>query len=292
MSLDTVETPASPGAGGSVHAQQVRVYEATGGWRALDFGEMWRFRDLFRSLVMRDVKLRYRQTLLGVGWVVLLPLLSAGVLTFVFGSVAKLPSNGVPYFLVTLAGMVAWTFFSGVLARGSSSLVNNAALVGKVFFPRALLPLSAIGSTTVDMLVSLVLATVLAATQGIYPTAAFLLAPVWLGLGILVVLGPTLIFAAATVSYRDVNYILPIFVQMLLYVSPVAYSLEAVPAKFRDVYALNPLVAPLQGLRHALLGYGDIPASSVLSSVVFASLFLFAGATYFSHQEQRFADVI
>ena len=270
----------------------VTVLEPTGGWRALSVAELWRFRDLMRALVLRDVKLRYRQTLLGVAWVVILPLFSAGVLTFVFGSVAKLPSGGVPYFLIPLAGNVGWSFYSGVLSRGSGSLTGNAALVSKVFFPRALLPVSTIGSAAVDMVVSLALAVGLAATQGIYPHAGLLMAPVWLLLGLAVAFGPVLVLAGAMAVFRDVGYILPIALQALLYLSPVAYQLSAVPGHYRSLYELNPFTAPIEGLRKAILGVGHVPAESVVSSLVCAVVLLVCGAIYFRRHEQRFADVI
>lgn len=268
------------------------VIEPTSGWRALDVREAWRFRDLFRALVVRDVKLRYRQTLLGVSWVVLQPLLSAGVLTLVFGQIAKLPSGGVPYFLLALSGTVSWSLFSNFLLRGSSSLIANSALVSKVFFPRVLLPVSTVGQVVVDLMVSLVLVIGAAATQGIYPSLAILSLPLWLAAMGLLALGPVLILAATMVTYRDVGYVLPVVVQLLLYASPVAYAVGAVPPNIRTVYLLNPLVAPIEGVRWALLHTAAPSGTSMISTAACGLVLAVIGALWFRRFEQRFADVI
>ena len=290
---DAAATPLHPqGATPAATAMTPLVIQATGGWRALDLREAWRFRDLFRALVVRDVKLRYRQTLLGISWVVLQPLLSAGVLTLVFGTVAKLPSAGVPYFLLTLSGTVTWSLFSNYILRGSGSLVANSALVSKVFFPRVLLPLSTAGQVLVDVLVSLVLVVGAAAIEGIYPAWALLTLPLWLAATVILATGPVLILSAATVSFRDVAYVLPVLVQLGLYASPVAYDISAIPVHLRRWYEANPLVAPIDGARWALLGTPAPSALSILSTCVAIAVMIPFGAVFFRKFEQRFADVI
>lgn len=291
MSVTSSDAPRTA-RGNTTRISSRTVIEPTSGWRSLDLREVWRFRDLLRSLVVRDVKLRYRQTLLGVAWVVLQPLLSAAVLTFVFGRVARLPSEKVPYFLTALTGMVAWTLFSGVLQRGASSLIGNAALVGKVFFPRVLLPLSTVGSALLDAAVGLILIVALGELSGVGLHAQLLLAPIWLLLGLLVTLGPAMVFAALTVSYRDVAYVLPVALQAMLFISPVAYGISAVPARYRALYDLNPYVAPLQGFRASLLGQGLPPLSAIVSSGICGIVLLVVGTLYFRRHEQLFADVI
>ena len=288
----TTTEPARPTAEPITARALQTVIEPTHGWRALDLREMWRFRDLLRSLVVRDIKLRYRQTALGVFWVLLQPLISAAVFTFVFGRVARLPSGPVPYFLIALTGMLTWTLFSGVLQRGSQALVANAALVGKVFFPRLLLPISAVGSGLIDVAGAATLVIALAAANGVFAGFSLLLLPVWLLLAILLALGPAIATSALTVAYRDVAYVIPVAMQALLFLSPVGYDTTAVPERFRSLYELNPLVAPIQGVRSALLGLPGPSLISVTSSALCAAVLLVLASVYFTRHERRFADVI
>jgi lipopolysaccharide transport system permease protein len=203
------------------------------GWASLDLSEIWQFRDLLFTLAVRDVKLRYRQTVLGAAWVVLQPLMAAGIFAFVFGRVARLPSNGVPYFLFAYVGLVAWNLFSTTLNKAGGCLVGNAHLVSKVYFPRMVLPLSTAFGSLIDAAVSLAMLVVMMAIRHLSPGWAVLLLPVWFVLLLMLSLGVGLFTAALMVRYRDVQYILPVFTQMLLYASPVAYALSAVPAKLQ-----------------------------------------------------------
>jgi lipopolysaccharide transport system permease protein len=255
--------------------------------------ELWDFRGLLIRFAARDVTLRYRQTALGVTWVVAQPLLAAGVLSFVFGNVAGLPAPaGIPYFVFTLVGTVGWTAFSQVANRSSSSLVGNASLVQKVFFPRLLLPLSTVCSTMVDMAVSLGLLAVLLITNNVNPGFALLTLPVWLVLFVAIGLGLGLASSALMVRYRDVGYVLPVVVQLLLFLSPVAYTLNSVPPGSRTLYELNPLAGLLEGLRWSVLGtpaptFGLALYSGMMSIVVFM-----LGLMLFHRMERGFADVI
>lgn len=262
-------------------------------WIPAHPGELWQFRELARRFAARDITLRYRQTALGVTWVILMPLMSAGILSFVFGNVADLPAPaGVPYFVFSLAGMTAWTAFSQVATRSSGSLLANASMVQKVFFPRLLLPISTVMSTMVDVLVSLGLLAALLVITGVWAGPAILTLPVWLFLVVAIGLGIGLTSAALMVKYRDVQYVLPVAVQFLLYGTPVAYSLDAVPDDARWIFELNPLTGLMEGARWATIGT-PAPTGWVLGWSIAASLLtLIAGALIFTRMERQFADVI
>lgn len=257
-----------------------------------DLAEIWQFRGLLRQFTRRDVTLRYRQTALGVIWVVLQPLIAAGIFAIVFGRVAGLSSNGVPYVVFSYAGLLGWTMFSGYVTKASGSLVGNAALVSKVYFPRILLPLSAIGSTLLDFAVSLGLLSVLLAVTSTSPGWGLALLPVWVVLTLVLGTGIGLLAGSLAVRFRDVNYVLPVLVQFLLYASPVAYALSAVPHSLRPYFIANPLTGLLEAYRWSLLGTGSAPGAYVLYSAGFAVAALVIGWTAFARMERSFADVI
>lgn len=262
------------------------------GWVAINFKELWQFRDLLVTLAGRDLKLRYKQTALGVIWVVLQPLLAAGVFSFVFGMVAKLPSSGIPYFVFSFAGLLGWNLFSSVLSKTTGCLVGNAHLISKVFFPRLILPLSSLGANFVDFAVAAVMMVVLLFIYQIVPSLMVLLLPVALMMLIAIALGIGLCTAALSVSYRDVQYIIPVFVQLLLYASPVAYSVSAVPEHLQWIYQLNPLTPPLELIRASLLGT-DLPSvGPFMISVVFSVVILFVGLFSFKRLERKFSDIV
>lgn len=273
-----------------------------GRWAALRLGDLLEFRDLLLALAQRDIKLRYKQTLLGIAWVVLQPLLAAGIFTFVFSLVAKMPSDGVPYFLFSFTGLLGWNLFNNVLTRASGCLVANANLISKIYFPRLILPLATLGSAVVDFAVAAGMMVVLMAAFRWAPPPALLLLPIWLVLLTALALGLGLWTAALSVSYRDVQYVLPVLTQLLLYASPVPYGASAVPHRLQAVYYLNPLSAPLQAVRWSLLGHADsLPAHSVpppppvgwlLYSIAVAAAFLVTGLVAFKRMERTFADII
>jgi lipopolysaccharide transport system permease protein len=268
------------------------ILRPTSGWVAINFRDLWQYRDLLMSLASRDVKLRYKQTLLGVIWVVLQPLLAAGVFSFVFGMVAKLPSDGRPYFLFSYAGLLGWNLFNSTLSRCSTCLVGNSQLISKVLFPRLVLPLSTVPSTLIDFGVAFAMMIPLLVIYRVPLTLPILLLPVWMLVLLLFSLGIGLCSAALTVSYRDVQYILPVFLQILLYASPIAYSLSAVPAKLHMIYLLNPLSGPLEAFRWSLLGSPRPPQSSLIYSVIIAAISFLVGSYTFKRMERKFADVI
>jgi len=263
------------------------------GWLPTNPRELWEFRELLRQFAVRDITLRYRQTALGVIWVVLQPLLAAGILSFVFGSVANLKAPaGVPYFVFTLAGMTAWNAFSNTLTRSGGVMVGNATMIQKVFFPRLLLPLSTVLSTLLDVAVSLVLMAVLMIVSGVAPGVELILLPVWLALVLLLSLGAGLAAGALMVRYRDVQYVLPVAVQFLLFASPVAYPLSAVPAHAQRLFELNPLTGLLEGFRWSLIAT-PAPSVGLACYAAGASVAIFVlGLGLFNRLERQFADVI
>ena len=262
------------------------------GWTALNLPEIWKFRDLLVSLAQRDLKLRYKQTALGIVWVLLQPLLAAGVFSFVFGIVFKAPSGGVPYLVFSFAGLLGWNFFSNVLSKVSGCLVGNSQLISKVFFPRLVLPLSCVGSCVVDLGVASGMMALLLVVYHVVPSVTLLLFPLWLLILTALAMGLGLWTAALMVTYRDVQYILPVFLNILLYASPVAYSATAVEERYRWVYQLNPLTPPLDAMRASLLGAAFPSALSLGISAGIACVILAGGLYAFKRMERSFADVI
>ncbi|MEA3212776.1 MAG: lipopolysaccharide transport system permease protein [Chthoniobacter sp.] len=269
----------------------IKIRPSTG-WAALNLREIWKFRDLLLSLASRDLKLRYKQTALGVIWVVVQPLMAAGIFSFVFGKVAQLPSDGVPYLLFSFAGLLGWNLFSNTVTKCNGCLVGNSQLISKVFFPRLILPLSTVPSVLVDFAVAAAMMTVLMFINGVVPGWGILLLPVLMGMLLMLALGIGLCTAALSVSYRDVQYIVPVFMQILLYASPIAYAVSAVPAHLRSVYLLNPLSAPLEAFRASLLHTSWPSASSLAGAAAVSGLVFLSGLYSFKRMERKFADVI
>ncbi|HKI37783.1 MAG TPA: ABC transporter permease [Gemmataceae bacterium] len=268
------------------------VIRPRSGWAALDLRELWRFRDLLLTLALRDIKLRYRQTVLGVAWVVLQPLLGAAIFAFVFGLVAKLPSEGIPYFVFAYAGLTAWTAFQTTFTKASTCLVQNANLVTKVYFPRLVLPLSTAFGAVIDFVCGLAMLVPMLAAFHVAPGWPVLLLPVWLALLLLLALGAGLVAAALSAQYRDVQYILPVVLQLAMYASPLAYALKVVPEKWQTLYSLNPLVGLLEAVRWSLLGSAAPPVAAVAYGATVAAGTFVGGAMIFRRAERRFADVL
>lgn len=290
-----VQTPTEAESDGEAQQPHL-VIRASSGWAALDLKQIWLYRDLLMTLAGRDVKLRYRQTALGVVWVILQPLLAAGIFSFVFGTLAKFPSNGVPYFVFSYAGLLAWNVFSSTLTKASGVLVGNSGLISKVYFPRLVLPLSTVPSTLLDFLVALGMMAVLMVIYRVTPGIGILFLPLWIALILMIAVGIGLYTSALMVSYRDVQYVLPVVTNMLLYVSPVAYSVSyaasKVPENLRFLYLLNPLAGLLEAFRWSILGRGEMNWGYVAYSAVFAILVFVGGAFSFKKMERKFADVI
>jgi lipopolysaccharide transport system permease protein len=266
-----------------------------GRWARLSLREVWLYRDLLYTFAQRDVKVRYKQTALGVIWVILQPLLAAAIFAFVFGRIANMSSERVPYLVFSYAGLLAWNAFNGTLTRASASVVDNARLVSKVYFPRLMLPLSTLGTTLVDFAVASVLLVVMLAWYRINPGWPLLLLPFWLAVLLAAAIGLGLWTSALMVRYRDMQYALPPFLQLMLYASPVAYSasyVEHLSAKFRVIYFLNPLSSLIEGFRWSVLGTGAMHWPWVAYSVAITFAVLFVGLFEFKRMERQFADVI
>lgn len=261
------------------------------GWSALDLRELWRYRELLLIFGLRDVKLRYRQTFLGVTWVLLQPLLAAGIFGFVFGTIAQLPSEGLPYFLFAYTGLLGWNAFQSNLTKASSCVLQSSNLISKVYFPRMILPISTSLSTLIDFAVALALLGVILPFWVTFGPR-LLLVPVWLGMLFLMSLGLGLLAAALMVAYRDVQYIVPVLVQLGLFATPVAYGMSAVPERYRFLLLFNPLTGPLEGLRWSLLGTTPPSWECVVYSTVCAILVFLGGTFLFKRMERSFADVI
>ena len=225
-------------------------------------------------------------------WVILQPLLAAGIFSFVFGRVARLPSDGLSYFVFSYAGLLGWNLFSGTLTKVSGSLVGNAHLISKVFFPRLILPLSAVPSVLVDFGVAAAMMIALLFTHGIPVGWGLLLLPVWIGTILALATGVGLWSASLMVSYRDIGYVLPVALQLLLYASPVAYPASAVPSSLRTVYQCNPLASVLEAFRWSLLGRGELNGPALAWAAVFTVGVFLVGVFSFKRMERTFADVI
>ncbi|MWB97271.1 ABC transporter permease [Agromyces seonyuensis] len=256
------------------------------------FREIWSAREVLWRFGTRDILLRYRQTVVGVAWVVIQPLVGAGIFSLVFGGVAGLPSGGVPYFLFSLAGLLSWNLFASVIDRSAPSLVSNQALVSKVYFPRLLVPASTVLSVLLDTAVGLGLFVVLLFVFGVNPGWPVLLFPVWALLALMAGLGLGMAASAIMVKYRDVGYVLPWVVQVLFYATPVAYALEGAPADLRWLFELNPLTWMMEAFRWSMLGLDAPPLWQMGGFALFAVLLLALGLTVFQRYERTFADVI
>jgi lipopolysaccharide transport system permease protein len=256
--------------------------------------DLWAYRELFAILAWRDVAVRYKQTVIGIAWAVIRPFITMVIFTIVFGRLAKLPSDGAtPYPLMVFAGMLPWFLVSNILSDASNSLLGNANLIGKVYFPRIIIPSSAAVVALVDFMINLLLLAGIMVWYNFAPSWQIILLPGFLALAVLASLGPALLITALNVKYRDFRYIIPFIVQLGLYVSPVGFSSTAVPDEWRFWYSLNPIVGVIDGFRWCLLGgESQLYAPGFLMSLVVVALFLWVGITYFRRTERTFADLI
>jgi len=264
----------------------------TKGWAALNVGELWRYRDLLWILVNRDIKLLYKQTALGFGWVALQPLIGANILALIFGRFAKLPSDGAPYLLFVFCGLTAWTYFSNSMQRASNSLIRNSQLVSKVYFPRMLIPLATMFAVLVDFAVMIVMLFIFMGFYRVPATFRLLAIPGFLLLMMLAATGVALWFSAVSVKYRDTSYALPFFAQIWMYASPVVYPTSMVPAQWQSLFALNPAVGFVEGFRWAVLGHSALNLNILLLTIAMSLFLLFSGAFFFRRVERGFADII
>jgi lipopolysaccharide transport system permease protein len=273
-------------------AQPARiVIEPAHGWISLRLRDLWEYRELLYFLFWRDLKVRYRQTVLGAAWAIIQPLSAMVVFSIFFGKLAKIPSDNIPYPIFSYAALLPWNLFASGMGRASTSLVSGASLITKVYFPRLIVPISATLAGLVDFAIAFVILLGMMAFYGIWPTAAAIWLVSFLLLALAVALGIGLWLSALNVQYRDIQYLVPFLAQFWLFATPVAYPSSLLSEPWRTLYGLNPMVGVVEGFRWALVG-GPPPGPMLGLSVVVAVLVLVSGAYYFRRVERTFADVV
>lgn len=275
-----------------MQSSRVTLIEPTRGWLSLDLGAVWEYRELLYFLIWRDLKVRYKQTALGASWIIVQPLATMIVFSVVFGRLAGLPSDGIPYPIFSYAGLLPWNYFSSGVARSGNSLVSNGRLITKVYFPRLVIPIAAAASGIVDFGVAFVILLGLMAFYGVAPTIALLALPAFLLMAAALGLGVGLWLSAINVRYRDVGFAMPFLLQLWMFLSPVAYATSLVPANWQWVYALNPMAGVVEGFRWALLGTAPPSGLALAVSLLIVGIALVSGSFAFTRMERDFADVV
>jgi lipopolysaccharide transport system permease protein len=271
--------------------EHVTVIEPIKGWRSLDLKELWAYRELFFVLTLRDIKVRYKQTALGITWAILQPVMMMIVFSVVFGKLAKMPSHGYPYPIFVYAGLLPWTFFANAVSSSANSLIGSAHLVSKIYFPRLMIPLASIGAGIVDFAIASAFLLVLMVFYGVGWSFNLLLAPLLVGGLIFISLGIGTFLCALNVAYRDFRYVIPFMIQFWLFATPVVYPASLVPQEWRWLLYLNPMAGLIDGFRAALLEAPLDVGGLAISLVMSLALFL-AGIAYFEKVERRIADII
>ncbi len=268
----------------------VKIIQASSGWKMVDFKEIWRYKDLLYFLTLRGIKARYAQSILGVSWAIIQPLFTTLVFTLVFGGLAKVDSDGMPYLLFSYLALWPWNYFSGTLTESANSLIQNANMITKVYFPRMVLPLSAILSKLLDFIIAFVVVICLLIYFQITPGWGLLVLPLLIIQLLMTSLGIGMFLSALAVKYRDVKHALTFVVQLLLYAAPVVYSTHAVPEKYLPFYILNPMVGVIEGFRAAFLAR-PMPWEWIWPGSILSVVFFIFGMMYFRRMERIFADV-
>ena len=281
----TVDRPAQ----GALH--RIRI-QPSSGWGSLNLGELWAHRELVYFLTWRDVKVRYKQTALGAIWAIIQPIMTMAVFALFFGRLAKVPSDGVPYPLFAFTALVPWMFFSNGLTQASNSLVHNANLLTKVYFPRLAIPISTVMAGALDFVLSFVVLVAMVAYYGITPTANVVWLPLFALLALVTSLGVGLWAAAINVQFRDVRYTIPFLTQFWMFGTPVAYPSSLLPEPWRTVFGINPMVGVVEGFRWSLVGAKTAPGPIIALSSLVAVALLVSGAYYFRRMERTFADIV
>lgn len=271
--------------------EHVTVIERPKGWRALDLNELWAYRELLWVLSMRDVKIRYKQTILGFAWAIIQPFMMMVVFSIFFGHLAQLPSDGIPYPIFVYVGLLPWTFFANSVSVSGNSLIGSAQLISKVYFPRLIIPMSAMGSSLVDLLVAAGVLLVMMLWYGIGWSLNLLFVPVLVVAVAFAALGVGTLLSALTVAYRDFRYVLPFLIQLWMFVTPVVYPTSLVPVRWQWIFYLNPMAGLIEGFRSAFIGKPFNFLALAISMTVAVILFLI-GVAYFEKVERRFADII
>lgn len=271
----------------------VTVIRPSSGWSMINLRDLWRYRELIYFMTWRDIKVRYKQTLLGAAWAVLRPFLTMVVFSIFFGELAGVPSDGVPYPIFAFAALLPWELFANALSIGSRSLVQNSNMITKVYFPRVILPLASVLAGVVDFFFAFLVLAGMMVYYGIAPTPAVWTLPLYLLLTVITAMGVSLWLSALNVLYRDVGYVTPFLTQFWLFITPIAYGASLVPARWRFLYAINPMVGVVNGFRWALLGIESAaPSQILLVSIGVSLLVLVSGLFYFRRMERQFADMV
>ena len=268
------------------------VIKPSRGWVPLRLRDLWEYRELLYFLTWRDIKVRYKQTVLGATWAIIQPVFTMVVFSLFFGRLAKIPSDGIPYPIFAYAALVPWTFFANGLSQSSNSLVGSAELITKVYFPRLIIPVSSILSGLIDFAIAFAVFILMALYYGIYPTTSILLLPFFLLLGLTTALGVGLWLSALNVRFRDVRYIIPFLTQFWLFATPIAYPSSLLSEPWKTIYGINPMVGVVEGFRWVLLGTETAPGAMIYVSSLVALCLLVSGVFYFKRVEKYFTDVI
>jgi homopolymeric O-antigen transport system permease protein len=266
--------------------------EPSRGWVSLKLGEIWEYRELLYFLTWRDIKVRYKQTALGAAWAIIQPFFTMLVFSLFFGRLAKVPSDGVPYPIFSFAALVPWTFFANGLTQSSNSLVGSSNLITKVYFPRLIIPISAVISGVIDFALAMAVLCAMMLYYRVPPTINVLFLPLFVLLAFVTSLGVGLWLSALNVEYRDVRYVLPFVVQFWMFATPIAYPSTLLHEPWRTIYGVNPMAGVIEGFRWALLGTATAPGPIIFVSSLASLLILVTGAFYFRRMEKTFADVV
>ena len=278
----------------SAEKRDLVTIEPTKGWKMVDLKELFRYRELIYFLTWRDLKVRYKQTILGVAWAIIQPVMTMVIFSVFFGELAKVPSDDIPYPLFSIAGLLPWQLFENAFRNASKSLVANRNMITKIYFPRVIMPLSSVLASVVDFFVALPILIVMMIIYGYSINIYILLIPYYLLLTVITAFGVSLWFSALDVLYRDIGYIVPFISQLWMYLTPIAYGSTLISnPKWAFIYNLNPMVGVVNGFRSAFLGvYTAVPVQSMIFSAVISLLILLGGLFYFRHMEKQFADLI
>jgi len=268
------------------------VIQPSKGWASLNLSEVWQYRELLYFLSWRDIKVRYKQTVLGAAWAVIQPFFTMVLFTLVFGRLAKMPSDGVPYPIFAYAALVPWTFFANSLTQASNSLVTSTNLIKKVYFPRLIIPMSSVISGAVDFAIAFAVLLGMMIFFGVFPTQNVVWLPCFLALAFITAMGVGLWLTAINVQYRDVRYTIPFLTQFWLFATPIAYPSSLLPEPWRSLYGLNPMAGVVEGFRWALLGVETGPGPMMLVSALVALVVLVTGLFYFQRMQRTFADIV
>ena len=273
-------------------AVEITLIRPASSWASIGLKEIWEYRELLYFLVWRDVKVRYKQTVLGAVWAIIQPFFLMAVFSLFFGRLAGVPSDGIPYPIFTYCALLPWQLFAHALGESSNSLIANERLITKVYFPRLVVPIAAVLGGLVDFAVAFVILLAMMAYYSIVPTWAIVTLPAFILLAIITALGVGLWLSALNVQYRDVRYTIPFLIQVWLFVTPVVYPSSIIPEAWRPLYGLNPMAGVVEGFRWALLGKTHPPGALLAVSVLAVSLIFIGGLYYFRRMEQEFADVV